>query len=802
MRLGISISLLLFTCFSFAQNIANVSGRVVDAGSNQPLDFASIEIRAADSTAILAGVLAGEDGRFLIEGLPRGNYSVRVIDAGYSATEVPLTVGLANDILNLGDIALQASNVAVEEITVTGAAIQFEEGVRSFSLADNAAFAGGSILDAMKGLPGITVDQEGQVLLRGSDRVSILIDGKPSSLTGYGNQSGLGSIPSANVESIQIINNPSSRYDASGMAGVINIVYKDDRSFGWTGDVSFTAAVGQIDKRKEDLPTELGSFSNNFKYTPSISLNYGADNFDYFLQAEVLTQDHLPNNEFTTRFYDNGDVTLSQVPENREQTHYIVKTGVDWAYSLDDTLSASMLWDYESHVDVAQVPFIDQATDDLLRYWFWREEEVTGFFNVSLGWQHLFAEPGHELSASLQYTRGWEDESYFLNEESPIRIGTDETHLDAREYTIPLDIDYVRPLENGRLELGAKLQKRWLPVTYDIVPGAQSVIYPGLGDESDWSENIYAGYVNYVIEEEKYGIEAGFRLEQTEVTYDVPPTNIYYSENDEYDYFEIYPNVRFTYNLNNDNSLSVHVNNRVDRPGEPELRVFPKYDDPELSKTGNPYLRPQFTSTLELAYQRFWDDGSAYVAIYHRDIEDTFQRLYAPDTANLVYPITHKIYQNTGDSSNDGIELTLSQDINDIWSLNASLNWYQNQIDGTTVEVLFPFVRPLTIEASDDDTWDLKLNNSFSLPYETELQLSYIYYADRNIPQGKAFARSSVDVGLNKPIWDGKGDLTFSFSDIFNSFGIEEEYETDGYVASYQNYYESQVARLSLKYNF
>ncbi len=784
-----------------AQNTATISGRVVDANTQRPLAFSEITLKNAANGEAVTVFLSDATGVFILEDIPRGNYRVSAASVGHSPAEVELTVGLANDIFNLGDIRL-SSNSDVEEIVVTSSTIELEEGIRSFNLADNAAFTGGSILDAMKGLPGVSVDQDGKVLLRGSDKVSVLVDGKVSSLTGYGNQSGLGSIPSANIERIEIINNPSSRYDASGLAGVINIVYKNEKSSGWTGDLSFTAAVGQLEKRKKDLPTELGSYSNNQKYTPAISLNYGADNFDYFLQAEVLTQDHLPNNEFTTRFYDNGDVTLSQVPENREQDHYIVKTGVSWTASSKDTINASLLWDYEEHTDRAQVPFIDQATGNRLRYWFWTEEEVTGFFNINVDWERQFSEPGHKISASLQYTRGWEDESYFLNEDSLVRVGTDETHLDARENTVPLQIDYVRPLQTGRLELGGKFQKRWLPVEYDIVPGTNSVIYPGLGDESEWGETIYAGYVNYVYEQSNFGVEAGLRLEQTDVYYDVPPTNIYYAENDEYDYFEAYPNVRFTYNLNLDNIISLHYNNRVDRPGEPELRVFPKYDDPELSKTGNPYLRPQFTSTFEFAYQRFWSNGSAFIALYHRDIEDTFQRLYAPDTTNPIYPVTHKIYQNTGDSTNDGIEFSLAQELNETWSVNASLNWYKNDIDGDTVTVLFPFVRDLTIDASDDDTWDFKLNTRIALTTNTDLQLSYIYYADRNIPQGEASSRSSFDIGVNTLIFDGRGELNFSFADVFNKFGIKEEYDAAGYTAIYENYYESQVARLTVKYNF
>jgi len=799
-RLALFI-LIILSLPAFGQITATVSGRVVTQPNQLPLAFSEIEIIDSDSGESITGLLSDDSGRFVFEDIARGNYLVRASNVGYNSNEVSLTVGLANNILNLGDIALTESR-DIEEVVVTGSVVEFEEGVRSFNLADNAAFAGGSVLDAMRGLPGITVDQEGQVLLRGSDRVSVLVDGRSSALTGYGNQSGLDSIPTSNIARVEIINNPSSRYDSTGLAGVINIVYQDERSYGWTGDISLTTALGQMDKRKADLPTELGSYSNNFKYTPAINLNYGADTFDYFFQAEVLTQDSLPNNEFTTRFYDNGDVTLSQVPENRNQTHYIFKTGVDWRVSNSDTLNASLLWDFEEHIDEAQVPFIDQATGDLLRYWYWTEDEVTGFFNVDVNWDRQFDEPGHELSASLQYTRGWEDESYYLNEESAIRIGTDETHLNAKEYTVPLQIDYVRPMQNGRLELGSKLQKRWLPVTYDIVPGNQSVIYPGLGNESEWGENTYAGYLNYVFDRPGYGVEAGFRLEQTEVYYDVPPTNIYYSENDKYDYFEVYPNLRFTYNLDLDNIISLHYNSRVDRPGEPELRVFPKYDDPELSKTGNPYLRPQFTKTIELAYQRFWESGSAYVALYHRDIEDTFQRLYAPDTTNVIYPVTHKIYQNTGNSSNDGIELTLSQDLTENWSVNASLNWYQNQIEAHSVEVLFPFVRDIDIEATDDDTWDFKINNVVSMPYETNLQISYIYYADRNIPQGKAFSRSSIDVGVNRNIWDGRGEINFAVSDLFNGFGIKEEYDASGYMALYENFYETQIARLTLKYNY
>ena len=350
------------------------------------------------------------------------------------------------------------------------------------------------------------------------------------------------------------------------------------------------------------------------------------DSAPLLCRGELLVQDDLPNNEFTTRFYDDGRVIESQVPENREQSHYIVRLGSDWSVTDASAVSVSGIYDFETHTDRAQVPFILASTGERERFWFWREKEDTGFANISFDWKRQFGTPGHELGVNLQYTRGWEDEAYFLNEVSRVREGTDMTHLQAEENTLPLSIDYVRPLRAGRLELGTRLQRRWLPITYTVGRGAQSVIYEGLGDASNWNESIVALYGNLVREQGSYSLEAGVRIEQTGVSYIIPTENIYYTGSDRYDYFEVFPNVRLTYRLNSANRLVAAYNRRIDRPGEPELRIFPKYDDPELLKVGNPFLRPQLTDAVEIGFGHSWDGGSASAALYHRDIEDSFFR--------------------------------------------------------------------------------------------------------------------------------------------------------------------------------
>ena len=796
--------LLLISGVARAQVDATASGLVLESGTGRPLANATITVLDAGSGLPVTGVLAGDDGRFVVSGLPEGSYTVRSEFLGYTPVETPLLVGGLNEIYNLGSIALELASDEIEEVVAVGQQQVLEATLdrRIYNMDDNIAGSTGSILDAMRILPGVTVDQEGRILLRGSDRVSVLIDGKYSSLTGFGNQSGLDSIPAGNIESIEIINNPSAAYDAAGMAGVINIVYRQDQDQGLNIDAGLTVASGTLSKRRDDLPTDLGSFSSNNKLIPSFNLTYNNNDFRYFLQSEFLIQDDIPNNEFTSRFYDDGRTILSQVPENRDQAQYIISTGVDRGLGDGRSLSISAILDFETHTDIAEVPFIDAETMQRNRFWFWEEKEDTGFFNVNVDYTREFEEPGHELSMSLQFTRGWEDEAYFLNEVSSVRVGTDMTHLEAEENTLPIQIDYVRPLATGRIELGARFQKRWIPVTYTVQRGEGTVIYEGLGDWSEWGEEIYAGYANYVLERENYDVEAGVRIEQTDVYYDLPPENIYYDQSDSYDYFKVYPNVRLTYKINDTNNFAAFYNNRVDRPGEPELRVFPKYDDPELLKVGSPYLRPQFTETFELSYERLWDSGSLIASVYHRNIDDPFIRVFAIDPTNTTYDLVNRVYQNVGTGDQTGLELILSQDISDRWDFSGSINWYDNVVDEDQVTLLFPIERPFDVARSDDNTWNLSLTNQFQFANGIRAQLSVVYYAETNIAQGTQEARSSVDLGVTKPVLGDRGELVFSVTDMFNNFGIKQNIRGDGFDAIYENYYETQVLSVGLNYQF
>jgi len=794
--------LLCISFLSFSQEKVSVSGQLLDASTKETLPFANVAVHNFDGNALITGAIADDDGRFEILDIPLGKYRLYFSFIGYKTTEQTLLAGGLNTIFDVGKILLEPSAENLEEVEVIGkqATTNSDLNRKTFNMADNIAQSGGSVLDAMKTMPGVTFDQEGKVILRGSDKVVVLIDGKQSSLTGFGNQKGLANIPASNIEKIEIINNPSAKYDANGFAGIVNIIYKKEKQVGFNGDIGLSFGLGALGKRKEDTPTDLGSFSVNPKLIPSVNLNYKTEKLNYFLQSEFILQEALPNNEFTTRNYDDGRNIISQVPENRKQFRSIINGGID--YDLDDnnSFTFSGLYDREKHIDTAQVAFIDLNTDSRLRYYNWQEEEVTRYINAAVNYIHKFEQAGHTLSANAQYTQGLEDETYSLNDSSAVRVGSDRTNIKAIENTTSISTDYVRPLKSGRVELGAKLRIRRLPVEYTITPGNNSIIYPDLGTFSDWGENLYAGYINYLLEREKYDVEAGLRAEQTNVFYNLDPVNAYYPENDKYNYFELFPSVRLTYKLNDNNKLSAFYNRRVDRPGEPELRVFPKYDDPELLKVGNPYLRPQFTDAFEIAHKYSWETGSLFSSIYYRMIQDQYMRIFAIDDSNPDYDIVNKIYQNTGRATNTGVELLLSQDINTDWKISGSLNWYSNAINAYQGTLLFPFERPFTINASTANAYDIKVNTEYSLPKDFTVQLTGIYFSKRNIPQGEQLARSSVDFGIKKSLWDKKAELTLSASDIFNRFGIRQEVTNEGFTALYENYYETQIFRLGFKY--
>jgi outer membrane receptor protein involved in Fe transport len=292
--------------------------------------------------------------------------------------------------------------------------------------------------------------------------------------------------------------------------------------------------------------------------------------------------------------------------------------------------------------------------------------------------------------------------------------------------------------------------------------------------------------------------ELGLRVEYVGLVYEVDPNHNTYSS-DGYDYFQPFPNARITVNLNERNKISAFFNRRVDRPDEVDIRIFPKYDDAEIIKVGNPALSPQFTNTLEVGYKKIWDKGYYYSAVYHRMANGTITRIATTvDSSNLIYNIS----QNAGKSYNTGIEMVFSQNLSDRISINLNLNGYYNQIDAFTVVNQYPVETTFTAAQQEIFSGNVKLNTTFRLPGNVDAQLTAIYLAPDIIPQGTIDSRFSLDMGIKKGIQEGKGEVFLNATDLLNTMVIRKTVEGNKFSYTSANYYETQVIRVGYMYKF
>ncbi|WP_245957424.1 TonB-dependent receptor domain-containing protein [Chitinophaga flava] len=797
----IAVALIAFQGALFAQDRKVVVSGIIKEGKNKTvLPFVNVTLKHTKDSSLAAGTITGEDGRFSLSAISSGNYFLETTYLGYEVKQLPVQVGSLSAFLDLGSIELKENARTLNEVEVTAqqAGIDTKMDKKIFSLENNMSQQGGSVLQAMKNLPGITTSQDGKVQLRGSDRVTILIDGKQTALTGFGNQSGLDNIPASAIERIEIINNPSARYDANGNAGIINIIYKKNKQEGFNGKIGLTTGLGALWQKEENLPGIRPQYQATPKINPSLSLNYRKNKINAFFQGDWLYMKTLNKSEFAERIYDNGDTVRQQVKRNRRTYDGSVKTGVDWNIDDRNTLTVSGLYSRERVLDDGDIPYFNGKLTERRRLWQFHEDEVNSAFTAMAAYQHKFRQPGHLLNINFNYTFHREDEKYFLTDNRTTYIGKDTFMLIADEHVADLNVDYVRPLRHGRVESGLKLRRRVIPTNMRFFPGEQSPLDKGAAGWADYAETIPAIYGNYVYENNRIEAEAGIRMEYVRLNYTVNPDHNTY-KSDGYNYVQPFPNVRLAYKLNDANKISFFYNRRVDRPDEGDIRIFPKYDEPEMLKVGNPALRPQFTNTFELGYKTSWRTGSFYSALYHRMTDGTITRIgtLAPGS-DIIY----NIYQNAGRSYNSGIEAVLNKEVTAWFSLNANVNVYRNIIDAFTVENKYPVPTFYTAAKQQLTSGNAKLNGLFHLPAKTELQVTGIYLAKDIIPQGEIGSRFSVDLGAKKLIQQGKGELFVNASDIFNTLRIKRQVRGDGFSVVSTDNYETQVFRLGYSYKF
>ncbi|MBC7615757.1 MAG: TonB-dependent receptor [Pedobacter sp.] len=798
--------LLLFSIFisyfASAQSIkVTLSGLVKDAKSKSAVEYVNIVVKQKADQKFITGTISDVEGRFKLTELLAGTYVLELTIIGYQKKSQEVTVGSLNAFLDLGEIILTEDSQMLNTVSVVGKGaidgLSDKMDKKTFTLGNNVSQAGGSVLQAMQNLPGVTL-QDGKIQLRGNDKIAILVDGKQNAMTGFGTQTGLDNIPASAIDRIEIINNPSSKYDSNGNAGIINIIYKKNKQEGFNGKVGLITGLGSLWERKENLPTIRPQYQATPKINPSLSLNYRKNKLNTFLQADYLYTQTLNRNEFATRAYSNGNSINQQVKRNRTTDYTTVKSGVDWSPDEQNSFTFSGYFNREKIIDKGDIPYFNGDFTQRLRLWQFLEDEVKYTVTGSASYQHKFKQPGHLLNVGFNYTWHREDEKYFFTNIMPVFTGEDSFALLSDEHVADLNLDYIRPLRQGRIEMGLKFRRRTIPTDMQFFPGLNSPIDVNAGGWADYKETIPATYANYVLETNHFEMEAGLRFEYVKVQYDVNPNHNTY-KSDGYDYARPFPNLRLAYKIGSNNKISVFFNRRVDRPNEVDIRIFPKYDEPEVLKVGNPTLRPQFTNTIELGYRVNWKKGNIYTSTYHKMIDATITRIATQVPGNVIL---YNIFQNAGKSYQTGTEVVLLQELASWLSFNTSAAIYHNKINAFTIINRYPV--PIVYNMSEESitSGNIKLNTMFKLKGQTQIQLSGIYLAKDIIPQGTIGARFSVDFGIKKQVQKGRGELFLNGTDILGTFITKKSIVGNGFTYNSMDYLETQVFRLGYSYKF
>jgi outer membrane receptor protein involved in Fe transport len=572
---------------------------------------------------------------------------------------------------------------------------------------------------------------------------------------------------------------------------------KEKKDQGINGQIGMNLGLGTLGIKKENLPNIRPQYQHTPKINPSLSANYRKKNYNLFIQADHLYTETLNKNEFVTRTYQNGTQIIQQLKRNRDTHYWTSNAGMDWFLNDYNQLTISGLFTQESIKDYGDQPFFNSLDTDQIRLWQFIEDEVLTAAMGSITYQHSYRQPGHQLSAGIHYTFDREDEKYFFTNTLPLYTTKESFFLIADQKVIDINLDYTKPLNHGLLEIGTKFRKRIIPTDMQFNPSTtNSILDVGADGLATYQEIIPAIYGNYTYEVKKLEMEIGLRIEYVDLKYEVDPNHNTY-QSDGYQYFQPFPNARITYKINSNNKLSAFYNRRVDRPDEVDIRIFPKYDDAEIIKVGNPALQPQFTNSFELGYKNIGANGSFYTAIYHSISNGTITRMATSiEPSNLIYNIS----QNAGKSSNTGLEMVFQRDFSNKFQVNLNLNGYLNRIDPFTVVNLYPISHIFQGASQKMYSGSIQLNANLKIGQDFEGQMTVLYLAPDILPQGRINARYSINMGFKKLVQNGRGALLLNIQDLLNTMVTSKAIQGNNFSYASTDYYETQVIRVGYQY--
>jgi outer membrane receptor protein involved in Fe transport len=803
MKIVTLLCALLLSVLSYANTTENVvskegtiSGRVIDASLNQPLPYVNVIIKDSENKTLTGGITQ-DDGSFEIKKIPEGTFTLSIQYIGFKTASKTITIGKGNYNANVGDIYLEEDIASLDEVTVVAEVTTIQQKVdrKVITIGKDLTTSGPTASDIMNNLPSVNVDQQtGNISLRGNENVRVMVDGKLSNVP---IAQLLRQIPSTSIKQIELITNPSAKYNPEGMSGIINIILHKNTTIGFNGNIN----VG--------LTKEIFA-----KFNSSIDMNYRNGKFNFYGNYGNNIGNSA-NYGFIERLDDESLQTFDFVNNNKS---HLYKIGVD--FYMNDTNTVSFFTNQNLYNGIGDgltgVQFINQALqlqdfdntiDNIV-------SQYNGIYN------HKFKKEGEKLDLEVDYSVFNQDEIAnfkFQNISFPPNY-TD--FVDTNRDQTVVNLDYTNPLnDNTKLEVGGEV--RLFETNIDYTSTGLSVnpfqdLIPNNGDEFvatpstnfTYKRDIYSLYVTYGKTFEKWSYQVGARAE----TVAEDASAISQSENGltndpfENDYVQVYPSAFVTYSPSEKNTYQMSASRRVDRPGLQQVNPIREWSTPLISSFGNTNLQPQFTNSVEFNYTRKLEKGTITGGVFFRLVEDEINRAVFIDPLDINKNIL--TFDNFDNTTAFGLELSSNFKPTKWWSLNASFDLFARKQKGIAEILTRPTeiatandIERTTIEV-DNMVYNFRWFNNFKVTKRLNLSLFTLY---RGEEKGLQFTRKPmfmVNTGLRYSfLEDERATVSFNYSDIFNTMVFEFEGDRPTPQVGEFNW-ESNTWNIALSYRF
>ena len=773
-----------------------VSGRVIDASLNQPLPYVNVIIKTTANQTITGGITK-DDGTFEIKSIPEGDVVVSIQYIGFKTIAKTVSIGKNGYDIALGDIMLEEDVASLDEVTVVAEVTTIQQKVdrKVINVGKDLTTTGPTASDIMNNIPSVNVDQQtGNISLRGNENVRVMVDGKLSNVP---IAQLLKQIPSTSIKQIELITNPSAKYNPEGMSGIINIILHKNTNIGFNGNINL------------GLTKEIYA-----KFNSSIDLNYRNGKFNLY-GSYGNNIGKSANYGSIERLDDNSEQLFDFFNNNKS---HLYKVGLDFYMNDNNTVSfftnqniydgfgagtTGVLYPNQP----LQQQIFDNDTQNL-------SSQYNGVFN------HKFKKEGEKLDIEADYSVFSQDEIAnfnFQNFSFPPNY-SDFVNTDRDQTTI--NVDYVNPLsEKAKLEIGAEARLFDTKIDYastglsvnenqDNIPNNGDEYIPTPQTDFSYKRDIYSLYATYGKTFEKWSYQVGLRAESVMEDANAFRTLENSTENTpfENDYFQVYPSVFLTYSPSDKNSYQMSYSRRVDRPGLQQVNPIREWSTPLISSFGNTELQPQFTNSIEANYTRKLENGSITGGVFYRLVEDEINRAVFIDRLDINKNIL--TYDNFDNTTAFGIELSSNFRPTKWWNFNASFDLYSRKQKGIAETLTAPTnvatVDDIILETIEVDNlvWNFRMFNNFKATKKLNLSVFTMY---RGEEKGLQFTRKPmfmVNTGLRYSfLEDDRATFSFNYSDIFNTMKFEFEGDRPTPQAGQFNW-ESNTWNIGLSYRF